>query len=106
IIANGSTFNARGTNTNNTFNFINCVGGSGSGGTNHGVVIASGATFNCLDVNPTNALNFINCMGGSGGASNYGFSNAASLVVSYTSAAVATLNFKGIVGGIGTGNGH
>ena len=64
------------------------------------------ATVNLFGTNLNNAVNFVNCIGGSGGAANYGLLNGAPLTVNYTPGGLATLYFRDVVGGSGTGNGH
>jgi filamentous hemagglutinin family protein len=75
---------------------IQGMGGSGSGGSHHGVILDSGATINLLGTNPNNSLNFLNCIGGSGvGGVNTGVFLAASQ--SYQ----GNLTFQNCTGGTG-----
>jgi hypothetical protein len=84
------TVNLNGTNANNSLNFINCVGGVGLGGSNHGVKIAAGFTHQ-------GNLTFQNCTGGSGGASNHG------VFFSAGTTAASTITALDCMGGPGTG---
>jgi|GEM_PF-2112524 len=79
----------------NTINFTG-IGGSGSGGSNHGINVATASTWQLQGTNPANSINFINCVGGSGGVPNVGINFLVPLSI-----VSGTLNFRNIMGGSG-----
>ena len=90
-ISGTSTITLNGTNPGQAVNFVNCLGGTGTGGNNTAVQIA-----NNIFAGPGN-LNFTNCSGGSGGSSNYGVFLNGSVAVSASNINAADC-YGGVVG--------
>ncbi|HSX11413.1 MAG TPA: filamentous hemagglutinin N-terminal domain-containing protein, partial [Chlamydiales bacterium] len=88
------SMNISGTNQNISFNFLNCLGGHGTGGGNSGVQMSG------LIVTFPGFLTFQNCVGGSGGQNNHGVFFTTSMEFISASNIIAT----DCLGGPGTGN--
>jgi hypothetical protein len=91
VYSAGTTITLNGTNPANALNFMNCTGGSGSGGNNSGIQFATSG------FSTPGAWTIENATGGSGGANNHG------VYVNGVTVAASNISVLDATGGPGTG---